>query len=282
MYVLPGGGVDLQKGERYVVNRPFAECNVFTVTHWRFANVDFAMASGLKHWKELRLHVSGYDINCQYRIHFKKRMAWLGEQTGSLPSVSGARFPTTLAAVGKFHLPAHKASCRYKYSYHWLPGVGMTDGEAPERIWAILNDIGGSTREMTAGHRHDVINDHHSDMNVRRTHSIGACIGRIVDPRAAPHVSTPVKATSKKYDQAQTEYIRAKDTLQHLETQIEAGTLAKWKIEELKWLEKVVDIEQHETLDNPYEPRTDKGPFSQSAVKYHSLTALQALLRNKH
>ncbi|ETW79409.1 hypothetical protein HETIRDRAFT_322626 [Heterobasidion irregulare TC 32-1] len=228
MFVLPGGGVDLQKGER-------------------FANVDFAMASGLKRWMELRLHVSGYDINCQYRIHFDKRMAWMGDNTGHLPAVSGARFPTTVAAVGKFHLPAHKASCRYKFSYHWLPGVGMTDGEAPERIWAILNDIGGSTREMTSGHRHDVINDHHSDMNVRRTHSI-------------------VKATSKKYDQARTEYVRAKDALQRLETQIEPGTLAQWKVEEQNWLEKVVDMKQHDTLHNPYEPRNDKGLTQRQAL----------------
>ncbi|ETW85108.1 hypothetical protein HETIRDRAFT_309053, partial [Heterobasidion irregulare TC 32-1] len=71
-----------------------------------------------------------------------------------------------VAAVGKFYLLEHKVSCRYKFSYHWLPGVGMTDGEAPERIWAILNDIGGSICEMTSGHCHNIINDHHSDMNV--------------------------------------------------------------------------------------------------------------------
>ncbi|ETW79444.1 hypothetical protein HETIRDRAFT_117346 [Heterobasidion irregulare TC 32-1] len=106
--------VDLQKGER-------------------FANVDFAMASGLKHWMELRLHVSDYDIN--------------------------------LAAVAKFHLPVHKASCWYKFLYHWLHGMGMTDDKAPEQIWAILNNTGGSTHEMTLGHCHDIINDHHSDMN---------------------------------------------------------------------------------------------------------------------
>ena len=204
--------------------------------------MDPAMASSLKCWKELCLHISGYDINCQYQIHFKKRMAWLGGQTGNLPSVSGARFPTTLVVVGKFHLPTHKASCHYKYSYHWLPGVGMMDGEALEHIWTILNDIEGSIHEMTVGHCHNIINNHHLDMNVQRTHSIGACISRIVDPHMAPHVSILVKATSKKYNQAQTEYIQAKDTLQHLETQIEASTLAKWKIEELKWLEKVVDI----------------------------------------
>lgn len=131
------------------------------------------MASGLRRWKDLKVHVSGYDINCQYRIKFRERMRTLATQSQELGSISGLAFPKTIAAVGKFHLPAHKPSCRYKFSFHWLPGVGMTDGEAPERIWAVLNDIGGSAREMTSGHRHDVINDHHSDMNWRRTQGIG-------------------------------------------------------------------------------------------------------------
>ena len=143
------------------------------MTTRRFANVDFAMASGLKRWSALRMHVSGYDINCQYRIHFDERMAWLAEHTKDFQTIDANHFPATVAAVGKFHLPAHKPSCQYKFSYHWLPGVGMTDGEAPERIWAILNALSGSTREMTSGHRHDVINDHHSDANVHRTHGIG-------------------------------------------------------------------------------------------------------------
>ncbi|PCH34427.1 hypothetical protein WOLCODRAFT_62365 [Wolfiporia cocos MD-104 SS10] len=155
MFVLPGGGVDLQKGER-------------------FANVDFAMLSGLQPWMNLRTHVSGYDINCQYGIHFDKRMTEIVRRISQFPSMSFKYFPNIVRAIGKFHLPAHKALCRWKFSYHWLPGVGMTDGEAPERIWATLNALGARTREMTAGHRHDVINDHHSDMNVRQVHGIGS------------------------------------------------------------------------------------------------------------
>lgn len=133
------------------------------------------MLSGLQRWMPLRMHVSGYDINCQYRIHFDARVKWMREQLKKvhMDSIQATFFPWTLAAVGKFHLPAHKAACRYRFSFHWLPGVGMTDGEAPERVWATLNALGARTREMTAGHRHDVINDHHSDMNVRRLHGIG-------------------------------------------------------------------------------------------------------------
>ncbi|EMD36363.1 hypothetical protein CERSUDRAFT_52053 [Gelatoporia subvermispora B] len=156
MFVLPGGGVDLQKGER-------------------FANVDFATISGLQRWMQCLLLIAGYDINCQYRKNFEKRMEWFRAHQDRLRSIRHARFPMTLSVIGKFHLPAHTASCRYKFSYYWMPGAAMTDGEAPERIWAVLNSLACRTREMAVGHRHDIINDHHSDMNVRRTHDMGEC-----------------------------------------------------------------------------------------------------------
>ncbi len=82
-------------------------------------------------------------------------------------------FPTTRMGVGKFHLPAHNAACRYKFAFQYLPGVGQTDGEALERIWSILNLLAARTREMAEGHRHDVINYFYGEMNTLRTLKIG-------------------------------------------------------------------------------------------------------------
>lgn len=131
--------------------------------------------SCLQLWRNLRLHISGYDINCQYRIKFEARWKWLEALVNSLglSSIKEPQVPRTIAAVGKFHLPAHIPACRYKFSYHYLPGSGMTDGEASERVWSVMNKISASTQEMKAGHRHDRINHHHEDMNVRRLHSSG-------------------------------------------------------------------------------------------------------------
>lgn len=143
----------------------------------RFVNVDFAMLSGLQPWMLLPMHVSGYDINCQYRIHFDERIAWFRDNLSAAESIRLTFFPFTLAGIGKFHESAHTVGCQFKHSFHFLPGVGMTDGEAPERIWATLNALGSRTREMSAGHRHDIINDHHSDMNVRRVHGMGEYAG---------------------------------------------------------------------------------------------------------
>ena len=136
------------------------------------------MLSGLQHWMQLKFHVSAYDINCQYRIHFWERLAKIKKQffinnVSAFKSIKQFVFPTIRSGVGKFHEPAHKLDCRLQYSFHYLLGAGQTDGEAPERIWASTVFLGLRTREMSAGHRHDIINFFHNDMNWRRTCGIG-------------------------------------------------------------------------------------------------------------
>ena len=48
----------------------------------------------------------------------------------------------------------------------------MTDGEAPERQWAVDNSISRSLREMTSGYRHDEHNLHTGDYNMQKTFGI--------------------------------------------------------------------------------------------------------------
>ncbi|OCH83973.1 hypothetical protein OBBRIDRAFT_742414, partial [Obba rivulosa] len=230
MFVLPGGGVDLQKGER-------------------FANVDFAMISGLQRWMQIFLIISGYDINCQYRKNFNKRMQWFKDNYSTLNSIKHVRFPTTLAVIGKFHLPAHTASCRYKFSYYWMPGAAMTDGEAPERIWAVLNGLAARTREMSAGHRHDIINDHHSDMNVRRVHGMA-------------------RSLRAKHEEALVQGEAIQEELGKLESKLPPERLAEWKRAEKVYLRDVVDLANHESLDNPYELKKESA-LSQKQIVAH-------------
>ncbi len=130
------------------------------------------MCSGLRPWLGLERHCSGYDINCQYRKNFRARITQMQHDFPTLSSIRITNFPWTIPGIGKFHAPAHTATCRCKYSYNYLPGVGMTDGEAAERIWAVLNLLAVRTKEMSSGHRHDVINDFHSDLNIRRVHGL--------------------------------------------------------------------------------------------------------------
>lgn len=215
------------------------------------------MLSGLQRWMGLKMHISGYDINCQYRIHFAERMKWMEAATAGFKSIVNRVFPWTMAAVGKFHLPAHILSCRFKFSFNWLPGSAMTDGEATERIWAQLNAIGKSTREMTPGHRHDAINDHHSDMNTRRVHGIGARV-RLCRLSIFTDYCT-AKATAKKHDDAEHYLKKAEKELAKVEKDLPPATRASWEAEEAQWLKDVVDIKKHKNLKNPYEPDKEKG-----------------------
>lgn len=138
----------------------------------RFCWVNYCMCSGLQPWLGLERHCCGYDINCQYCIHFRKRMQVMQKDFGHLSSIRLKRIPFILRCIGKFHGYAHELRCRSRFSYHYMPGVGMTDGEAAERIWSTLNNLALRTKEMSSGHRHDIINDFHSDMNIRRVHGL--------------------------------------------------------------------------------------------------------------
>ncbi|KAI0037532.1 hypothetical protein FA95DRAFT_1467291, partial [Auriscalpium vulgare] len=216
MFALPGGLVDLQKGER-------------------FANVDYVMLSALQPYMDLHTHVSGYDINCQYRINLMERLEWMRKNTKDLASILKYDFPKTLAAVGKFHLPAHCEWCRIFFSFHFLPWCAMTDGEAAERLWAILNGIGNATREMTPGNRHDFINALLGDLNARRVHGIA-------------------KYMARKHDEAKEALIWAKEELDEAEQEAGGELVAGWRAELQTWLLDVVDIKNHKQMSNPFEP----------------------------
>ncbi|KAH9919145.1 hypothetical protein B0H21DRAFT_713026 [Amylocystis lapponica] len=192
-------------------------------------------------WMGLRRHVSGYDINCQYRLKFDARIAAIAKRAVDYPSILRYDFPMIVGAVGKFHSAAHRELCRFLFGYYWLPGVGMTDGEAPERIWATLNALASRTSQMTAGHRHDVINDHHSDMNARRVHGIA-------------------KQLLAKYTRAVKQGAVTQESLASLERGIEnqpggATKLIEWRAAEREWLAAVTDLKNHASLENPYQPR---------------------------
>ena len=54
-----------------------------------------------------------------------------------------------------------------------MPSVGHFFGETAEYIWPFLNRIGGQTRQMTSGYRHDTMIRKLSDWNWRKVQRIG-------------------------------------------------------------------------------------------------------------
>ncbi|KAF7792778.1 hypothetical protein EIP86_003876 [Pleurotus ostreatoroseus] len=202
--VLGGGGMDLQKGERFI-------------------NVDLALLSALQPYMELLRLVRAYDIVCQHAINLKVRAAELAKLMPQFRSILKMvpEAMEILMAIGKFHMEAHGPDCRYRYSFRYLPGVGMTDGEAQERVWSGQNGIALRTREQASGHRHDTINYFHDDRNYQKANALSGQLTR------------KLKAALKMKEQAN-------DHLTIIEKEVKTGplgeaTLDEWKKWEKEW-----------------------------------------------
>ncbi|KAI1789500.1 hypothetical protein LXA43DRAFT_892819 [Ganoderma leucocontextum] len=243
MFALPCGTVDITGGES-------------------FAYPDYCMCSGLRPWLCLERHHRGYDINCQYTVNLPERLGDINEKFHDLPTIQADSFPWTMVGIGKFHVAAHQESCRSRYSYYYLPGSGMTDGEAPERIWASLNNLSMRTKEMSSGHRHDIINDYYGDMNVRRVHNM--------------HNTLATRMHRAKLEEARTQ-----EYLMELEGNIPADNLTKWRLEEGRWMENVEHLERDGAdFESPYELKKSEGMSQKellaSLVKKNDLTGESA------
>ena len=137
----------------------------------RYINMDYIFSQTLQHSRGLKTFIISYDIACQWSVNLVKRMSSLDPSCQVLdPSVS-FRF-----LVPKFHLPAHIESCRTSFSFNYTPGVGRTDGEAPERGWGMANALAPSTREMGPGSRRDVLDYHAGDVNWTKFVGMGMCM----------------------------------------------------------------------------------------------------------
>src|SRR5262245_54175301 len=148
-------------GESYYCN-----CH-HDLTDPRYVNMDFLFFKTLQ-FIMVSLLVVSYDIACQWSKNLRHRMS---AYPSSLHIVNALL--TLLFLVPKFHLPAHIKACQTLFSFHLNPGVGQTDGEAPERGWADINRVASSTKEMGPGKRRDTLDDHFGDWNWKKTVSMG-------------------------------------------------------------------------------------------------------------
>ncbi|KAG1763903.1 hypothetical protein EV702DRAFT_1182676 [Suillus placidus] len=146
---------DLQKGERY-------------------ANMDFIFFSSIMPLLLLTVVIS-YDIACQWKLNLMKRMNELPEHLRMPAAVALAAF---MFGIPKFHCPAHEEKCTIPHSLNLMPGVGWTDGEGIECNWAEMNRVANSTKEMGAGYRHDVLDDHFGHHNWCKYAGLGLSLGK--------------------------------------------------------------------------------------------------------
>jgi hypothetical protein len=98
-----------------------------------------------------------YDIACQYFVHLQDRI--------------GNHLPFGLeveAAIGLFHVHAHKDQCFFRYASSFIPGAGVVAGEILESLWSSLNSISPTARTATLAHRAEMLDDHAADSNHKK------------------------------------------------------------------------------------------------------------------
>lgn len=115
--------------------------------------MDYILMSALAGFNLMELTIS-YDIACQWKKNFADRIE-------RLPSDLQLEFDAILLDSGLpvWHALAHEDACAVMNSLNYVFGVGRTDGEGVERLWAFLNACSYQSKEMGLGNRADTIED---------------------------------------------------------------------------------------------------------------------------
>ncbi|KAF7288213.1 CxC2 domain-containing protein [Mycena chlorophos] len=168
---------DLQIGERRVFPKEPPQATQYSFLP-RFANVDWILLCTL--WAErLREYGFAYDIICQWMIHFFERLKKIRESDVDTSTLATDIDEADLYfGLPVWHAGAHQAECRAHLALAYMLGMGKTDGEAMERIWATLNPASWATKEMGEGARHDVLEDKIDRMNFAKNLSLGKSLAR--------------------------------------------------------------------------------------------------------
>lgn len=121
----------------------------------RFRYGDYAFGSMVNYKLRRGPHTFGmtYDIWCHWIVNLRKRAEQFPDQ------VAVPKDLDLIGGIPKWHLVGHKRVCHVRYSLNFMPHCGRMDGEGPERFWAYLNEMCGSTSEKSPGYRRDTINN---------------------------------------------------------------------------------------------------------------------------
>lgn len=132
----------------------------------RYANMDYIFASAIKATGLLLVAIS-YDIACQWFINIFQRMSHWPEELRLRAGLN------LRPLIPKFHEPAHLEKGHEQYSFNLAEGVGLSDGECPERVWASHNPLAGSTRTTGPGTRDDILDDNFGHWNWLKYSTMG-------------------------------------------------------------------------------------------------------------
>lgn len=134
---------------------------------YRFSNMDYITALIIYYFCAVSIILFSYDIACQWFVNLYRRMEhWP-------PALRIPASTTLIPAIPKLHEPMHGRTNHQQFSLNFIPGVGKSDMETPERVWAGHNGLGNSTKTQGPGGCHDVLDDHFGFWNWLKYIGIG-------------------------------------------------------------------------------------------------------------
>ena len=99
-------------------------------------------------------HVDSYDSYCSFVVNQLKRAVQLFPAAHWLHE----KLRISEGQVAAAHINDHGPRCKTMWQPVYFPARAHFHGESAERVWAFLNALGASTRQMNGGARHDTIN----------------------------------------------------------------------------------------------------------------------------
>ena len=135
--------------------------------------MDFILFSTLLYCLVATLTLSytlSYDICCQWSRNAKKWILQLPEAMQAAPKILLKKVKYIIL---KFHLHNHGLKFHLQFNLNFLQYSAQSDLEDPKHWWAHINPISMSMREMMRGLRIDILNDHATGWNWRKTTALG-------------------------------------------------------------------------------------------------------------
>ncbi|KAF8258235.1 hypothetical protein EI94DRAFT_1815793 [Lactarius quietus] len=111
--------------------------------------------------KDIPVALVMYDVMCQYRVHFQKRV----KNSPELLIPSSLELQT---GIGLFHIHGHQDSCLPQFSPSFILGAKQVDSEIIETLWAPLNNISRSLQGMSLVHRQEVLDGYINHSNWKK------------------------------------------------------------------------------------------------------------------
>ncbi|KAH9912986.1 uncharacterized protein BXZ73DRAFT_82076 [Epithele typhae] len=216
-----------------------------------------SLASALRPFRALKRVRLYYDVACSLAINLDRRLDDMEEYANEIPSITPLGIPTEAPpkmvrpridpTLGQFHINAHKDACHTVFNPAMREGAGHTGGEEGEQDWALLAPLSTRTKEMNPASREDTLSRAADNLNINKSMILNE----------AWLTLNPDKYLGTMLEKAEETRAEMKAFIDSLEAKIDKRHLTAWRKELNEWYDKVVDVKNHDDLENPFVMNVD-------------------------